>query len=524
MILPYSSELRIGFRSHITYGIMLLCVVLFLAQESNRDEINLKLNLYCDSIHLPKAQSKRHDYFRWNKSDCVSVLALMHRQSNVNEWPEYSSAGLASDVSPSDREHEIVFELAHYQQLLMNYVPADLDGMLMYYPDTYNPFKMLTSALAHADWMHLIFNLIFFFAFAPAIEILIGSKWKFVTVLVVIELVTGILYSLASAGNAVPIPTLGLSGSVMGMIGLSAFMMPKARIRTFIWIIFSVLRVSIPAWILALWYIGWDAYDFFTDTNTGGINLIAHLAGGVTGYLLGLFWFKKQKERVQDELNNEIDYMRAQRQDSMGMMSSFSGDRQRIDGEQQAHQAKLTQGRYMDRLFKLVNSGAHGEAMMHILADYDLHSKSIEIYEELFEEIGNWKKKRVYLCMGRLLIMLYLKSNQYANAFIIIEACQSVDDAYVLHDAKYVVPLTEEAVNQQRYGLAHALVKDYVSRYHEQTQQLPCLLLEANILWLHFGKTKAAKLLLEAGMRDAGVVDAEQIRIFMERIDSTCRF
>lgn len=112
---------------------------------------------------------------------------------------------------------------------------------------------MLTSWVSHAERPHIMFNLIFFFAFTPALEIVIANKFKFIAVFVAIELVGGILYSLVSISNGSQVPTLGLSGAVMGMIGFSAYMMPKASVRTVFWFLLFIRRIYVPVLLLALW-------------------------------------------------------------------------------------------------------------------------------------------------------------------------------------------------------------------------------------------------------------------------------
>lgn len=202
-----------------------------------------------------------------NKKYCVDIILTMHFQYDLENWKETYLKRYIPDDENDDLLQYISFDLKRYQNYLETGVPKSLDVRLMYYPFTFNPIKMLTSALSHANWMHIIFNLVFLFAFTPTLEILIGNKLKFITVLVSISLIGGVIYSFTSILEGSYIPTLGLSGVVSGMIGFSAFMMPGASIRTLIWFLFFIRRLFIPAWILAIWYIGWDIYDLFSRTT-----------------------------------------------------------------------------------------------------------------------------------------------------------------------------------------------------------------------------------------------------------------
>ncbi|MCP4471970.1 MAG: rhomboid family intramembrane serine protease, partial [Gammaproteobacteria bacterium] len=62
-------------------------------------------------------------------------------------------------------------------------VSSDITESLLYYPETWNPLKMLTSSLAHGGLFHLMGNMVFYLAFAPALEVLIGNKLKYVWIM-----------------------------------------------------------------------------------------------------------------------------------------------------------------------------------------------------------------------------------------------------------------------------------------------------------------------------------------------------
>lgn len=59
--------------------------------------------------------------------------------------------------------------------LAVQVIGIDIES-LMYYPDSWNPVKMLVSSVSHAGWGHIIGNLIFFLAFSPAVEAIVGRE------------------------------------------------------------------------------------------------------------------------------------------------------------------------------------------------------------------------------------------------------------------------------------------------------------------------------------------------------------
>jgi len=106
--------------------------------------------------------------------------------------------------------------------------------------------------------------------------------------------------------NLQALPTVGLSGVVMGMIALFVFFIPWARISCFLWLIVFYRRFALPAWLLASWYIGWDVYALFTREGSTGVNLVAHLSGAAIGFLLGVTFFRQKRHWAQ-ELVEEKD-------------------------------------------------------------------------------------------------------------------------------------------------------------------------------------------------------------------------
>ena len=181
--------------------------------------------------------------------------------------------------------------------------PSDLTSSLMYYRSSWNPLRMLTSSVAHADWDHLIGNLFFFFAFAMVVKIIIGPILFFV-VFVSMSLGIGVIDSLANLGQE-DIPTLGLSGIVFGMLTLAVYFAPKVKIKFFYWIIILIGSVSIPLWMVSIWYVGWNIYDYFVIGRISNTNYIAHLGGAAVGLIMGVTLFREKRHWAQGLLPGE---------------------------------------------------------------------------------------------------------------------------------------------------------------------------------------------------------------------------
>jgi len=356
---------------------------------------------------------------------------------------------------------------------------------LMYYPDVLNPFKMISSTLSHADFWHIFGNLLFFLAFAPALEILINSRWLYLKVLISVSVITSLSYSMFSIGTDA-IPSLGLSGVVMGMIGLSAYMMPNAKIRCFLWIVWYAKVVYIPAWILAAWYIGWDTYDMFEHGNNSGINLVAHVSGGLAGYFLGRLWFKQRRDEYQYELDEEINYQRHKRNWNVYQTSNVGGSKEYENRIRQKHASRNYEN-FIQRIHTYVETKRDSDAIVLMLEDFERKRGSIEIYEELFERVESWGPSRTMLCLGRLLIDIYIDQRLYGKAVDISKRCHTVSKKFVLAQGSQLILLVQTAIKLQQYDLAYDLVKDVDERYCGDLDRVHCKILEIDLLYRHLG-------------------------------------
>jgi membrane associated rhomboid family serine protease len=335
---------------------------------------------------------------------------------------------------------------------------------LLYYPQSWNPFKMLTSAVAHANLMHLLGNMIFYLAFAPALEILIGNKLKYIWIMVFISFAVGISYSLSVViGSDVPRPSLGFSGVVMGMIGLSAYMMPKARIKVLWWYIIAAKTFYVPAWILAICYIGLEIWTMLTASDYGGVNVVAHVAGGVTGYLYGYLWLKECKEDTEEALAHEIKAMEIERKYGKMRSENFRSN-SRLSEENALKQKQKEQDRFMAMAYQMVSTHRDSEAVLFLSNQFNLETPTSEL-EAAYQKIEKWGPSRTLLCFGRLIIYKLDKEKRYGRTIVFIEKCQSVSASFILPEVSRTLYYAQMGIESGKPEIARSLLKDPEKRY-----------------------------------------------------------
>ncbi len=146
---------------------------------------------------------------------------------------------------------------------------------------------IFASMFLHGGWLHLIGNMLFLFVFGRSIEDRFGHA-RFLLLYFLSGFGAAVLHIVLNAGS--PVPSIGASGAIAGVLGAYALSYPRARITTLIPLFFFFWKVEIPAlfllgyWFLIQFFTGFQALAIESATS-GGVAWWAH----VGGFLCGIF-------------------------------------------------------------------------------------------------------------------------------------------------------------------------------------------------------------------------------------------
>jgi len=482
IILPYNTHLRFTQFPWVTFLIIVLCLVIFLLQMTNEHKIERLVYEYCKDIRSVQSNNKRLDILR--QGNCDQVLFYFHQREKHGAFEHIDTFNQKNDIHLSGSEKQKQLELLkkHLEEFRSE-APESFTGKLYYYPDVLNPMRMLASSVAHGGFWHIFYNLIFFLAFAPAIEIIIGRSLTYLSILTGITFITGISYSLyVFMDQSTPIPSLGLSGVVMGVIGLSAYLMPRARIKMFI----GIKTFLIPAWIVAIWYIGGDIGTMLSQDSMGGVNLIAHISGGVGGYFLGYIFLKERHEETREELAQEIEDLRFESgRNKVDYLPKK--EQRRIRQQSDEKDAKRAHIQLIIKLQKYARNGRDIEGILLLSGDNELYA------EDIFSELKIMGHSRLLLCIGRFIINQYIEEKNYAKALYYIEQCQQAVQYFVLANPEHVVLMAHTAMNNHQYQLAFHLVSHAWERHGNYLDLKKCAFLEIDLLIHYLNQEEKSK-------------------------------
>src|SRR5579862_2406563 len=141
---------------------------------------------------------------------------------------------------------------------------------------------LISSMFMHAGWMHIIGNMVFLWAFGPAIEDAMGH-----VAYLSIYFAGGITAMMAQVlGDPhSTIPSLGASGAIAAVMGAFIITFPRDRIRTLLFFLIFFRVTYIPAlFLIGFWFV-MQILDFgnVTNVHTGGVAYLAHIAGFLFG-------------------------------------------------------------------------------------------------------------------------------------------------------------------------------------------------------------------------------------------------
>jgi membrane associated rhomboid family serine protease len=188
-----------------------------------------------------------------------------------------------------------LYELSLGQQLqafLLQYglVPARYTqrDLAVHFSGIGHIVPFFSSMFLHGGWLHLIGNMWTLYIFGDNIESELGHT-RYLLFYVGGGLAAALIQLLTSLGSTVP--TIGASGAIAGVMGAYFILFPRARILTFVPIIFFFTLMEIPAYVfLGFWFL----LQFFSGTfsllgdarHYAGIAWWAHIGGFVGGILL----------------------------------------------------------------------------------------------------------------------------------------------------------------------------------------------------------------------------------------------
>lgn len=141
---------------------------------------------------------------------------------------------------------------------------------------------LVTYAFLHANWLHLLPNMLFLWIFGDNIEDALGH-WKYLAFYLACAALAAIVHT--NVDNTSITPLIGASGAVAGVMGAYVLLYPHARL-----IVLATIVIPIPLPVPAFWMLGfWIATQLFYALvgSPEPVAWWAHIGGAAAGVVLG---------------------------------------------------------------------------------------------------------------------------------------------------------------------------------------------------------------------------------------------
>lgn len=147
--------------------------------------------------------------------------------------------------------------------------------------------RLITSAFLHADYAHLIFNMLTLYFFAPVVIMYLGN----ITFLLIYagSLVFGSLLTLIMHKDDYSYRAIGASGAVTGILYSAILLQPDMSLYLFF------IPIPIPAYIFGIGYLLYSIYGM--KAKRDNIGHTAHFGGAIGGYVITIL---KVPEMITD--------------------------------------------------------------------------------------------------------------------------------------------------------------------------------------------------------------------------------
>jgi membrane associated rhomboid family serine protease len=303
MLIPLRPRITLTRIPWLTLFVTGVCILVFIAQDQNWKAIHLNAINYCTPTITRAVEDGQKYYFKHDRK-CPDILLKIY----LSRHPE----GLLQkrlDVLRSVGGDERAYELERIYKNYSEQAPRYLTSRLWHPRGSWNPVTMVTSTFSHSGWDHLLGNLFFFVSFSLIVETVLGAG---LYIFVYLAMALGI----AAVDNFVhfgtgSLPTLGLSGMVMGMMVLAAYFAPRVRIDYFYILIVLPGVQAFPLWMVSGLYILWNVADIYAG-GWSPVNYVAHLAGAIVALMLASTLFRSKRHwadefLLEERRNNVLD-------------------------------------------------------------------------------------------------------------------------------------------------------------------------------------------------------------------------
>ena len=315
LILPMERTFNIRRPPVVTILLLLINVIIFMATSGSDEEVLvtavsayeeqqiLGTELPLFQAYLTSEAETGNPLLDLESADALDdqerfyVIMQLLTDSAYAEYLERNVDTFTDKESRALEQKRTIIEahIARLTHLRYGFVPADFSILTLF-----------SSQFLHGDLSHLIGNMVILVLVGLTVEQLLGS-FNYLLFYLLSGAVGSVVYGLVHFGS--PVPAIGASGAISGLMGMYVAAYGKRPIRFFYWIGFYFNYVKLPALVMLPVWVGKELFDFlFTESNVGYTAHAGGLVAGAALVLVGKSSFAKIDTAVIENRDEENEY------------------------------------------------------------------------------------------------------------------------------------------------------------------------------------------------------------------------
>jgi membrane associated rhomboid family serine protease len=156
----------------------------------------------------------------------------------------------------------------------------------------------------HGGFLHLLGNMWFLYIFGDNVEDRLGPS-RFLAFYILSGMAAALIHLVTNWHS--PLPTIGASGAIAGVMGAYFLLFPRARVLTMVPIFFFPLLFELPAiFFLGYWVLIQFFYASVSGGQAGGVAWWAHIGGFIFGLATVKLFFALPRTGISQKVASSL--------------------------------------------------------------------------------------------------------------------------------------------------------------------------------------------------------------------------
>jgi membrane associated rhomboid family serine protease len=319
LILPYQTRFTVRSLPIATLLIIVACALVYFVFQGRDNKVYQEAYQQYAGSDLPRIELPRYEAWLADRSDRRSHARLARLRSITSK----PGVGPALELMQSDAEfmHDLrarrVISPADAQYTVWSQQRREFDATLSrsfmerfsLKPDWSEPWRLITHQFLHADFGHLLGNMIVLLLAGPFAEAGLG-RLRFLFCYLAGGVAAGAIHLLIA-----PNPLIGASGAISAAMAMVAVIYGTRRVPVFYWVLVYFDTARVPALALLPVWIANELYQWASEPGSR-VAYAAHVGGFIAGALLAWLFKPKDAKRIDTLLDAEFGDENRQEQQS----------------------------------------------------------------------------------------------------------------------------------------------------------------------------------------------------------------